>query len=104
MVEIGGKQYRVGPGEMIDVERLDLPVGATFETDKVLLVSDGERVLVGNPTVEGAKVVAKVVLHGRGPKIRVFKYKPKKRYRRTKGHRQNFTRLKIESIEIPPQE
>ena len=102
IVETGGKQYRVSPNDVIDVEKLDLPEGSICELDKVLMVAkDNGETLVGRPYVEGAVVVAKVVGHGRGPKILGFKYKPKKRYRRRWGHRQWFTRLKIEEIRLP---
>ncbi len=101
VIETGGKQYEVTPGAVIRVEKLDIPAEETFETDKVLLVRTPERVLVGNPYVEGAKVIAKVRQHGRGKKIIVFKFKPKKRYMRKKGHRQWFTELQIERIVVP---
>ncbi|HEX6972602.1 MAG TPA: 50S ribosomal protein L21 [Limnochordia bacterium] len=99
IVESGGKQYRVAPGETIDVERLELPADATVEIDRVLWVRDGDQVKIGDPVVPGARVIARVQRHGRGRKIRVFTYKPKKNQRRRLGHRQAFTRLVIERIE-----
>jgi ribosomal protein L21/ribosomal protein L27 len=98
VVETGGKQYKVSAGEMVNVEKLPFEVGEQIELDRVLLVADGEEVQVGQPTVEGAKVLATVTNHVKGPKIIVFKYKPKERYRRKKGHRQVYTRLTIDEI------
>jgi large subunit ribosomal protein L21 len=97
VVETGGKQYKVSSGETIEVEKLPLEVGQKVELDRVLLVS-GEKVRVGNPTVEGAKVMATVAGQGKGKKVIVFKYKPKERYRRKAGHRQAYTRLRIDKI------
>lgn len=98
VVETGGKQYKVMPGQTVDVEKLPAEAGQTVELDRVLLISEDDKVAVGNPTVEGAKVVATVVAQIKGDKIIVFKYKPKTRYRRKTGHRQNYTRLAIKEI------
>ncbi len=98
IVETGGKQYRVAEGQVIDVEKLSAPEGATVSLDRVLMVADGGDVRVGTPVVEGARVEATVLDHAKGRKIRVFKYKPKIRYRRRAGHRQSYTRLRIERI------
>ncbi len=98
VVETGGKQYRVTVGQTIEVEKLPFAVGEKVELDRVLLVADGDEVKVGQPTVKGAKILATVVEHGKGKKIIIFKYKPKERYRRKKGHRQAYTRLRIEKI------
>lgn len=98
IVESGGKQYRVSEGEVIDVERLAVAEGDTVTLDRVLMVADGDQVRIGKPLVEGARVQARVVENDRGPKILVFKYKPKIRYRVKSGHRQPFTRLRIEQI------
>ena len=98
IVETGGKQYRVTPGQTIDVERLDVAEGDTVELDRVLLIADGDQVTVGQPTVEGAKVMATSQGEGKGKKIIVFKYKSKVRYRRKRGHRQLYTRLMIDKI------
>lgn len=84
---------------MIRVERLPVEAGQTIELDQVLMVGDGSSVRVGTPVVAGASVKARVLEHERGDKIIVFKYKPKVRYRRKKGHRQHYTKLAIESIE-----
>jgi large subunit ribosomal protein L21 len=99
VVETGGKQYRVSPGETIDVEKLAVE-GESVELDRVHLVVDGDKVTVGRPVVQGAKVVAGVVEQGRGSKVRVLKYKPKVRYRVMRGHRQPFTRLAIKEIVV----
>ncbi|MGB9723238.1 MAG: 50S ribosomal protein L21 [Chloroflexia bacterium] len=99
IIRTGGKQYRVAPGQTIVVERLPQEVGQQVELKEVLLISAEDGVRVGSPTVEGARVWARVLAHGRGPKIDVFKYKPKKRYRRLRGHRQEQTHLLIETIE-----
>lgn len=87
-------------GQTIDVELLAVDPGSAVELDQVLAVVDGERVMVGQPTVAGAKVVAQVLGEVKGPKIVVFKYKPKTRYRKKTGHRQRYTRLTIKSIEL----
>lgn len=94
----GGKQHRVEPNQLLDVERLPAAVGDTVELLDVLLVADGDEVTIGRPTVTGARVIAEVVEHGREKKIVVFKYKPKTRYRKKTGHRQAYTRLAIRQI------
>ena len=99
VIETGGKQYRVAAGDVIEVERLKAEAGEQVEIDRVLMLGGDEGISIGAPTVDGAKVVATVAAHFRGPKIRVFKMKPKKRYRRTMGHRQELTRLKIDTIQ-----
>ena len=100
VVDTGGKQYKVSAGEIVDVDKLSFEVGEKIELDRVLLVADGEEVRVGQPTVEGAKVLATVTDHVKGPKIIVFKYRPRQRYRRKKGHRQAYTRLTIDEIVV----
>jgi len=97
-VRTGGKQYRVEPDQLLDVDRLPADVGSFVEITDVLLVRGDVDVQVGTPLVDGARVVAEVVEHGRGEKIRVFKYKAKTRYRRRRGHRQDYTRLAIRRI------
>ncbi len=101
IIETGGKQYKVTPGQTIDVERLDVATGNTVELDRVLLIAQGEKVTVGNPTVGGAKVVATSQGESKGKKVIVFKYKPKVRYRKKMGHRQAYTRLTIDKIVEP---
>jgi len=98
IVEDGGKQYKAVEGATIDVDRFSASSGEAVDLEKVLLVVDGETVAVGTPHVAGAKVQATVVSQVQGPKLVVFKYKPKKRYRVKKGHRQDYTRLHIDSI------
>ena len=98
VVETGGKQYRVAPGDTIDVEYLAVEEGASINLDRVLLVGGDEGITVGAPTVAGANVLADVVTHDRAKKIVVFKYKNKVRSRRRTGHRQAFTRLHIKEI------
>ncbi|HXX47657.1 MAG TPA: 50S ribosomal protein L21 [Myxococcota bacterium] len=99
VVRSGGKQFRVSPGDVVDVERVEGEPGQEIELGEVLLVG-GDKVVVGKPLVAGAKVLAKIEGDSAGPKIRIFKYKRRKRYRLTKGHRQHFTRVRIESIEV----
>ncbi len=98
IIETGGKQYRVTPGQTIDVERLDAAEGNTVELDRVLLIGNDDKVTVGKPTVDGAKVIATSKGEGRGEKIIVLKYKPKVRYCKKMGHRQFYTRLVIDKI------
>src|SRR5882762_5499698 len=99
IVETGGKQYRVKPGDTVAVERLTGEPGESLDLDRVLLVAgNGEKARVGSPGVEGAVVRAEVVEHIRGEKIIVFRYKSKVRYRRKTGHRQSLTRLRITDI------
>lgn len=98
VIETGGKQYKVAEGDAIYVEKLDAPVGEQVVLDRVLLVSKDGDVVVGTPTVADAKVTAKVEDHGKGEKIIVLKYKPKKNYRKKQGHRQPHTKVQIEKI------
>lgn len=100
VIRTGGKQYRVAPGEWLDVEKLTGEVGDQLTLDDVLLVHNGEQAVVGQPTVEGAKVLATVQSQHKGKKVIVFKYRPKQRYRRKRGHRQQVTRLHIDAIEL----
>ena len=94
----GGKQYRVSVDDVIYVEKLDVEAGAEYTFDKVLAVVEDEVANFGTPYVEGATVTAAVEKNGRSAKIRVYKMKPKKGYRRTQGHRQPYTKLTIKSI------
>ncbi len=98
IIETGGKQYRAEPGRMLKLEKLEGEKGAQVELTKVLLVADGEKVRVGTPTIEGAKVVSEIVRQGRGPKIIVFKFKRRKKYRRRTGHRQSITMVRVKEI------
>lgn len=98
VIESGGKQYRVTPGDVIQVEKLDAPEGQTIDFDQVLMVSDEQGVRIGSPVLPGATVTAKVKGHGRGDKIQVFKMRRRKHYRKTMGHRQYYTELEITGI------
>ena len=97
IIRTGGKQYKVAEGDVIFVEKLDLEAGSAVNFD-VLMLCDGENVQVGTPTVSGAKVEGTVVEHGKGKKVIVFKYKPKKNYRKKQGHRQPYTKVKITTV------
>ncbi len=99
VVRSGGKQVRVAPGEHIRVEKLAGAVGDTIELDQVLLVGGEGDARIGQPLVEGVKAVGKITAQARGPKIIIFKMKRRKGYRRKQGHRQDYTQLRIESIE-----
>ena len=98
IIETGGKQYKVQDGDIIFVEKMDAQEGQTVKFDKVLALIDGENVKIGTPVVNNAQVTASVVKNGRSRKIFVFKYNAKKNYRRRQGHRQPYTKLKIENI------
>ncbi len=101
IVEISGKQYKVQEGDIVFVDRLEnLEEGKTVTFDKVLLVSDGEKVTIGENTVKGAKVEASVVGHGKSKKVLVYKYKAKKNERKMRGHRQPYTKIQIEKITV----
>lgn len=101
VVDNGGKQYRVEPGSTLVVDRLDAEAGSTVTFDRVLMVGGDDGVTLGTPTVSGASVRATVLEHGRGPKIIVFRFRPKAHYRRRTGHRSELTRLRIEEIAMP---
>jgi large subunit ribosomal protein L21 len=101
IVETGGKQYKVAPGQKIDVDRLSVAEGEDIELSRVLLIADREDTVIGTPTVDGAKVIATCLSEIKGDKITVFKYKPKVRYRRKTGHRQLYARLEIKQIVKP---
>ena len=100
IVENGGKQYKAVEGSMIDVDLIDVEVGQENKLDEVLLVVEDEKIQVGTPSVKGAQVTTSVVDHIKGQKVITFKYSPKKRIRVKTGHRQQYTRLKIESIKV----
>ena len=99
IVETGGKQYKVSPGQTVDVELLPGDAGEQIQLDRVLMVVDGDKVQVGNPTVSGATVKAQVVDRVKGKKVRTFLYSGTK-YRRRRGHRQQYTRLEIQEIAL----
>ena len=94
----GGKQHRVKEGETLKLEKLEVETGGSVEFDRVLLVANGDDVKVGAPVVEGAKVTAEVVSHGRHDKVKIFKMRRRKHYQKRQGHRQNFTQIQIQAI------
>ena len=98
VIRTGGKQYRVSAGEKLKIERIATEVGQEIELDQVLLVADGDALKIGAPLVAGARVKAKVLTHGRGDKVRIFKLNRRKHYRRSQGHRQNYTEIEILGI------
>jgi large subunit ribosomal protein L21 len=98
VIRTGGKQYRVSAGEKIKVEQIPADIGAEIALGEVLMVADGEAVTMGTPLVEGKTVKAKVIGHGRGDKVRIFKMRRRKHYRKSQGHRQNYTEVEILGI------
>ncbi|MBO6704139.1 MAG: 50S ribosomal protein L21 [Pseudomonadales bacterium] len=98
VIESGGKQHRVEPGEVLQLEKLEAAQGDTIDFDKVMMIGEGEKVQIGTPYVEGGKVTAEVVSHGRGDKVTIIKMRRRKHYRRQAGHRQYFTAVKITDI------
>ena len=98
VIETGGKQYRVAPGQTIEVDTIAGDVGADVEFDRVLALSNDSNELVLGDALTSARVRGKISAHGRGDKIIVFKFKRKKQYKRTQGHRQNYTRVQVEEI------
>ena len=98
VIKTGGKQYRVMQGEYLRVEKLEADVDSSIEFDQVLLVGEGENVTVGTPTVDGAKVKAKVLSHGRGKKVRIVKFRRRKHHKKQQGHRQHYTEIEITAI------
>ena len=98
IIVTGGKQYNVSEGDTLFIEKLDVNAGDAVVFDQVLAIVDGENTKFGTPVVEGAKVDATVVKNGKGKKIRIFKYTPKKGYRRRQGHRQPYTKVEINKI------
>lgn len=100
VIRSGGKQYTVRPGDTLNVEKLNGDAGASIDLTDVLLIADGGTLNVGTPTVAGATVRAEIVEHGKDKKIIVFKYKPKIRYRKKTGHRQQYTKLRVTDIVV----
>ena len=100
IIVTGGKQYKVAEGDVVYIEKLDQEAGDTVKFDQVLAIIDGEKATFGTPVVEGASVEATVVKNGKGKKVIVFKYKPKKGYRRKQGHRQPYTKVTIGKISV----
>lgn len=100
IIEAGGKQYKVAEGDVVFIEKMEAEAGATITFDKVLAVLDGDKQTFGAPVVEGAKVSATVVKNGKNKKIMIFKYTPKKGYRKRQGHRQPYTKVEIGKISL----
>lgn len=98
VIKTGGKQYRVAAGDKVKVEKLVGEVGSNVTIDQVLLVADGDKVTIGSPIIKGASVKATVVAHGRNDKVMIFKMRRRKHYRKTQGHRQQYTELQIDKI------
>jgi large subunit ribosomal protein L21 len=99
VVKTGGKQYRVSAGEKLKIEQITADVGQEIVLAEVLLVADGESLKMGTPLVSGAQVKAKVLKHGRGDKVHIYKLRRRKHYRKSQGHRQNYTEIEILGIE-----
>ena len=100
IIENGGKQYKVVEGDTLQLEKLNYEVGTLVKDSKVLMIADGKTIEVGTPVVSAAEVVLKVVAHGKGEKVLVYKFKAKKNYRRKQGHRQPFTEVLVEQISL----
>ena len=100
IIETGGKQYKVAEGDTLFIEKLPQEAGETVTFDKVLAILDGDNTTIGTPVVAGAKVDASIVKNGKGQKIRIFKYNPKKGYRKRQGHRQPYTKVTIGKISV----
>jgi len=98
VIKAGGKQYRVASGEKLKIESVVAEVGSEIVLDQVLMVADGDKVTLGTPTLTGASVKAKVISHGRGDKVHIFKMRRRKHYRKSQGHRQNYTEIEILGI------
>ncbi len=98
VITTGGKQYKVSPGDIVRVESLDAKKGDTIELKDVYLIADGDKISVGKPTISSAKVTAEVVGEGRGEKLLIFKHRRRKGFRKTTGHRQNYTAIKVKEI------
>ena len=99
IIETGGKQYKVTEGDTLFIEKLEAEAGQAITFDKVLAILDGDKATFGAPVVEGASVAATVVKNGKGKKVRIFKYNPKKCYRKRQGHRQPYTKVQIGAIQ-----
>jgi large subunit ribosomal protein L21 len=98
VIKTGGKQYKVTAGDKLKVEKLVGEVGSKVVLDKILMLADGDAITIGSPLVAGAKVNATVVSHGRGDKVMIFKFRRRKHYRKTQGHRQSYTEILIEDV------
>lgn len=99
IIETGGKQYRVAEGQTLKVEKLEAEAGHTVDFDRVLMIGEGETARIGAPLIDGAKVVAEVLKHGRADKIRIIKFRRRKHHMKRQGHRQYFTQVKITKVQ-----
>ncbi len=102
VIRTGGKQYVVSPGQKIKIEKIDKKEGVEITFNEVLLLEKNKKIEIGTPTIKGAKVIGKVLKQGKGKKVIIFKYKPKKRYKVKKGHRQPYTEVEIKTIDYKP--
>ena len=100
VIKTGGKQYRVSSGEKVKVEQLAADIGSQITIDQVLMVADGDKISIGKPLVDGAKVQATVVNHGRGDKVKIFKLRRRKHFKKQQGHRQNYTEIQVDQISL----
>ena len=100
VIKTGGKQYRVSVGSTLKVEKLNVGVGNSFNLDQVLMVSDGEKVTIGAPFIEGAQVKTTVLAQGRSDKVLIFKMRRRKHSRKTQGHRQSYTKIQVDEINL----
>jgi len=100
VIKTGGKQFKVTEGDILKVEKLSTEVGKVFSLNSVLTLIDGDKVTIGKPMIKGATVDATVVSHGKGDKVKIFKMNRRKGYRKSQGHRQSFTEIKINKIEV----
>ena len=98
VIKTGGKQYRVVAGERLKVEKLVAEVGNVVTLDKILMIADGDAITIGSPLIAGATINATVLSHGRGDKVMIFKFRRRKHYRKTQGHRQSYTEIQIGDI------
>jgi len=102
VIRTGGKQYVVSPGQKIKIEKIDKKEGVEITFNEVLLLEKNKKIEIGTPTIKGVKVIGKVLKQGKGKKVIIFKYKPKKRYKVKKGHRQPYTEVEIKTIDYKP--
>ena len=100
VIKTGGKQFKVTEGDTLKIEKLPTEVGKSFSLNSVLTLVDGDKVTIGKPMIKGASINATVVSHGKGDKVKIFKMNRRKGYRKSQGHRQSFTEIKINKIEV----
>lgn len=98
VIKTGGKQYKIAEGDKIKIEKIEDKKGSKINIEEVLLISDNDKLKIGKPHIKDAKIDAKIIDHGKREKIRIIKFKPKKRYKRHAGHRQNYTEIEVKEI------